>query len=116
MEVQDLEHELSNFKSRGLGLNLDEKMQLEQALHKLHCDIEAEEVLLWGKVQGLKNDYFIAMGLTYTDQYEFMQKKFYWCLSTDYNFLEMPDLNDQHTDFIDHDKSFFTGEPNRKLK
>jgi len=27
-------------------------MQLEQALHKLHSDIEAEEVLFWGKIQG----------------------------------------------------------------
>jgi len=56
------------------------------------------------------------MGLTYTDQYEFMNKKFYWCLSTEFNFMEMPDLNDQHTEFINRDKSFFTGEPNRKLK
>mgnify|MGYP000884085092 CR=1 FL=1 len=65
---------------------------------------------------GIKNDYFIAMGLVYTDQYEFMQKKFYWCLSTEFNFMEMPDLNDQHTEYINRDKSFFTGEPNRKLK
>ena len=28
----------------------------------------------------------------------------------------MPDLNDQHRDFIDRDSTFFTGEPNRKLK
>ena len=30
--------------------------------------------------------------------------------------MELPDLNDQHTEFINRDKSFFTGEPNRKLK
>lgn len=56
------------------------------------------------------------MGLVYSNQYEFMQKKFYWALSTEFNFMEMPDLNDQHTEFINRDKSFFTGEPNRKLK
>lgn len=56
------------------------------------------------------------MGLTYTDQYEFAQKKFYWALSNDYNFMELPELNDQHTEFINRDKSFFTGEPNRNLK
>lgn len=27
----------------------------------------------------------------------------------------MPDLNDQHKEFIDHDTSFFMGEPARKL-
>ena len=31
-------------------------------------------------------------------------------------FKEMPDLNDQHKDYIDRDKSYFTGEPARKLK
>lgn len=30
--------------------------------------------------------------------------------------MELPDLNDQHTEFINRDKSFFTGEPNRNLK
>lgn len=56
------------------------------------------------------------MGLTYTDQYEFAQKKFYWALSNDFNFMELPELNDQHTEFINRDKSFFMGEPNRNLK
>jgi len=56
------------------------------------------------------------MGLVYTGQFEFVQKKFFWCLSNDFRFNEMPDLNDQHSDFIDRDRSFFTGEPNRKLK
>jgi hypothetical protein len=28
----------------------------------------------------------------------------------------MPDLNDQHKDFIDRDKTYFMGEPSRKLK
>jgi len=28
----------------------------------------------------------------------------------------MPDLNDQHSEFINRDTSFFLGEPNRKLK
>ena len=56
------------------------------------------------------------MGLTYSGQFEFPVKKFYWCLSTDFTFGEMPDLNDQHRDYIDRDKSFLTGEPFRKLK
>ena len=115
MEVIDLQDEFSNLRSRGVSLNLDERMQLELALHKLHSEINAEEVMLWGKITGLKNDYFVAMGLTYTDQFEFVQKKFYYCLSNDYNFLELPELNDQHVAFINRDKSFFTGEPNRLL-
>lgn len=52
MEVLDLQAELNNLRSRGVSLNLDEKMQLEIALHKLHQEINAEEVLFWGKIQG----------------------------------------------------------------
>lgn len=52
MEVLDLQSELNNFRSRGLNLNLDEKMQLEIALHNLHKEINAEEVLFWGKITG----------------------------------------------------------------
>ena len=72
MEVIDLQEELSNLRTRGVSLNLDERMQLELALHKLHSEISAEEVLLWGKINGLKNDYYIAMGMTYSEQFEFM--------------------------------------------
>jgi len=67
------------------------------------------------QILGIKNDYYIALGLTYTDQFEFPQKKFFYCLSNDYTFQEMPDLNDQHKEFIDRDCSFFIGEPKRKL-
>jgi len=67
MEVLDLTNELSNLRFRGVNLNLDERMQLELALHKLHGEVSAEELLLWGKVNGIKNDYFIAIGYIYTD-------------------------------------------------
>ena len=56
------------------------------------------------------------MGIIYKDQFEFPTKKFYYCLSNDFSFIEMPDLNDQHKSYIDRDYSFFTGEPQRKLK
>lgn len=56
------------------------------------------------------------MSITYQNYFEFPMKKFYWCLSNDFLFKETPDLNDQHKDYIDRDKSYFTGEPQRKLK
>ena len=55
------------------------------------------------------------MGITYTNQFEFPNKKFFYCLSNDYTFYDLPDLNDQHKEFINRDDSFFTGEPKRKL-
>jgi hypothetical protein len=66
-------------------------------------------------ISGIKNDYYVAVALVYTGQFEFMTKKFYWCLSNDFSFSEMPGLNDAHRAFVDRDNSFFTGEPNKKL-
>jgi len=92
---------------RGVSLNLDEKMQLEMALHQLHTEERFNELLFWGKVTGIKADYYIAMGLTYEGQFEFPNKKFYYCVSSDYTFKEMPDLNDQHKDFVNKESSYF---------
>mmetsp|Transcript_17810 Transcript_17810/g.17039 ORF Transcript_17810/g.17039 Transcript_17810/m.17039 type:complete len:95 (-) Transcript_17810:552-836(-) len=75
----------------------------------------AEELLFWGKITGIQNDYFIALALTYSNQYEFPLKKFYWALSTDFRFQEMPDLNDQHTAAVDLEASPFEGNPKKKV-
>lgn len=56
------------------------------------------------------------MGLTYEGQFEFPNKKFYYCVSSDYTFKEMPDLNDQHKDFVNKESSYFQGDPLFKLK
>lgn len=45
-----------------------------------------EELLFWGRIEALKNDYYIAMGVTYSDKYEFPEKRFYWCTSADFKF------------------------------
>jgi hypothetical protein len=90
-----LDYELSNLNHRGINLNLDEKMQLEMALHSLHTtEKNLDELLLWGKITGLKADYYIAMGVVYQGMFEFPQKKFFWCLSDNFTFQGMPDLND----------------------
>lgn len=64
---------------------------------------------------GLTNDYYIAVALTFTGMYEFPFKKFYWALSTDFNFNEMLDLNDQHKVFIDSITSLIEGNPKKKI-
>lgn len=94
MEVLDLNYELSNLKFRGINLNLDEKMQLEMALHKLHAEINSDELMFWGKITGIKNDYYVAMSITYQNFFEFPNKKFYYAMSNEFYFKEMPDLND----------------------
>ena len=53
-----------------------------------------EELLFWGRIEGIKNDYYIAMGVTYTDKFEVPEKRFYWATSADFKFKPFPTLND----------------------
>ncbi len=47
--------------------------------------------------------------------YEFPTKRFFWALSKDFEFTEMPELNDQHKAAINAENSLFTGNPKKKL-
>lgn len=63
----------------------------------------------------MKNDYYIAMGLQFKNMYEFPVKTFFWALSGEFIFREMPDLTEQHDGYIDSDVSYFQGTPNAVL-
>ena len=90
-------------------------MQLEMALANLQEKVSSDELMFWGKINGMTNDYYIAVAMQYQGQYEFPSKTFYWALSTDFVFKEMPALTDQHNEAIDGDASYFIGEPNKNL-
>jgi len=53
-----------------------------------------EELMFWGRIEGMQSDYYICLGLTYTDKYEFPEKRFYWASSSDFKFNEFAKLND----------------------
>lgn len=76
-------------------------MQLDMAMMNLRGRIESDELHFWGKVTGVANDYYIAVAVTYKGQYEFPSKTFYWCLSTNFNFKELPTLSEQHDSIVD---------------
>jgi len=59
-------------------------MQLDMSLNTLQSRINAEELMFWGKINGIKNDYYIAVAVTYSNNYEFPHKTFYWALSDDF--------------------------------
>ena len=63
MDILDFSEEIKNFRHNGVTLNLDERMQIEMALNTLSAKIETEELVFWGKIEGIKSDYYIAMGL-----------------------------------------------------
>jgi len=105
-----------------LGLYLDlinilsYRMQLEMAMMNLRSKIDSCELHFWGKVAGLTNDYYVCQAVTYKGQYEFPVKNFYWCLSNNFAFKELPTLSEQHDDVIDKDESPFIGDPAKVIE
>jgi len=84
MDIEDLTASLSVLTHNGTCFNIEERFQLEVALQELLNNAGAtdfDELLFWGRISGLKADYYIAMGVCYKDRYEFPEKKFYWCSS-----------------------------------
>jgi radial spoke head protein 9 len=63
-------------------------------------------------VSGVKADYYIAMGVSYS-RFEFPEKTFYWCSqSNNMTFESFPPLNTQHTEALDQfANKLFTGSP-----
>ena len=105
---------MKNLQHNGVCFNPDERVQLEIALNQLlntAAETEFEDLLFWGKLQGLNGDYYIAVGLVYTGRYEFAEKRFYYALSSDFTFRPFPALNDQHKDKYDAIKTMLTGNP-----
>jgi len=95
-------------------------MQLEMALCQLRTTVKADELLFWGKITGLTQDYYIAMAVTFKDMYEFPLKQFYYTRTktAGFAFKEMPTLGlpDVEQDAaVDTAADFFIGDPARLL-
>jgi len=90
-------------------------MQLEMALDTLRVKHECDELMFWGKVTGVTNDYYIAVAVTFKDMYEFPVKTFFWCISSDFTFKQLPSLSDQHDEAINKIEAYFMGEPNKVI-
>jgi len=57
-----------------------------QALLNESRDTDFEELMFWGRVSGLRADYYVAVGVTYAKQYEFPTKTFFFACSGDFVF------------------------------
>jgi radial spoke head protein 9 len=90
---------------------------LEVGLNNLNNSLEeCDELLFWGRIQGLKSDYLIAMAVLYEGKYEFPVKKFYWASTNDFKFEELPETLPQHVEFINKYNDFFSGDPTTILE
>jgi radial spoke head protein 9 len=111
--IRDLSSEFKHLNSVGVSLNLDETMNLELSLIKLHELEDFEEVLFWGKISGVAKDYFIAMTLKYKGSYEFPLKRYFWCTNADWVFSELPNINVNDREHAEAINTVFSGSPDK---
>jgi|TARA_B110000238_G_C15964788_1_gene369060 hypothetical protein len=76
-------------------------MAMQQLLNEA-TGTDFDELLFWGRVSGVKADYYIAIGICYNDRFEFPEKKFYWCSPANNMVFEaFQPMNEQHKDRYD---------------
>ena len=54
------------------------RMKLDLSLLKISETENFDQVNFWGKINGIKLDYYIAVGLYFRGKFEFPTKKFFW--------------------------------------
>lgn len=62
MDSTSIFYSLELVAGTGCTLNLEQKTALQTSLVILKKNYKFQRVLLWGKILGLKEDYFIAQG------------------------------------------------------
>ena len=74
-------------------------------------EIKCDELWFWGKILGLEKDYFICLAVFYEGNFQFPQKKYFFCNSVSYIFTELPEIGqDQIQDALKFN-TYFVGNP-----
>lgn len=63
MESEGLHMNIDYVGSSGIILSTEQKAALQSSLVILRSNYKFERVLFWGKILGVKNDYFIVQGV-----------------------------------------------------
>ncbi|KJP87192.1 hypothetical protein AK88_03108 [Plasmodium fragile] len=109
IELKNLDFHLENLGESNRCFNDEEKLGLLYGMTNLEEKIN-KEIYLWGKIEGIQNDYYIVYYLN-NDKF-FPKKKFYYC-NDDYEFREVTKGNDKLIEKVENKTPFtlFTGVP-----
>ncbi len=99
----------------GVCLSIDEILKLQTVLDQLRKDIQAEEILFWGKIMGAEKNYYISEALYYKG-HKFPKRKFYFCSSSSFSFSELPEIQKHHINEFKNFNTYFIGNPDIILK
>jgi len=105
---------IDKLNSSGLCLSVEEKAGLEIAMVQRTNDEGFSQLYFWGKIQGTGEDYLICYGLL--PSYDYPQKKFYFCTSSNYVLQQMPVIDAETTEKAEAVEGMFSGEPDKPLE
>ncbi|CRH02587.1 conserved Plasmodium protein, unknown function [Plasmodium relictum] len=110
INLKNLDFHLENLCESNRCFNDEEKLGLLFGMTNLEDKIK-KEIYLWGKIEGIQNDYYITYYFNY-DNF-FPKKNFYYC-NNDYEFHEIKKGNDSLIKKIEKKAPFtlFNGLPN----
>ncbi|VWU52458.1 conserved protein, unknown function [Hepatocystis sp. ex Piliocolobus tephrosceles] len=110
ISLRNLDFHLNNLCESNRCLSDEERLGLMYGMTSLEEKVN-KEIYLWGKIEGIQNDYYITYFFNQTKL--FPKKMFYYC-TDNYEFKEVVKGNDTLIEKIDKNMSFslFNGVPN----
>ena len=69
MNIHNLKSEFIFVNQLGITINVEERLKLEIILFKLLQNTSMDQIKFWGKIDGIKKDYYIAVGIQFKSQY-----------------------------------------------
>lgn len=116
MEIFDLEQGMKSIAPSGHVMNCQEMTCIQAGLNIVKCQHGFKEIYFWGKVFGLKNDYYIAYGLRETD-FEFPSKMFFFA-GDKFEFKAMEQLTEELANRVIElcVERPFSGEPQQSIE
>ena len=115
MEISRIGEDIKFLNQLGFTIPLEERMKLNFALLKIYENEGVESVYFWGKIEGIKSDYFIAVTYQKKGVFEFPTKRFFWS-DNEFNFQEMPPFNLEYKEKVNtFNKQLFSGQASKLL-
>ncbi len=114
MNIYNIKRDIEAANQLCETLDIDERVKLNIGLQELCDSSKFDQILFWGRIRGVSEDYYIALGLVFKDQFEFPAKKFFFA-GKDFKFKELPPIISQFKDLVEDFNGNFDGNPEKVL-
>lgn len=107
MNTSNFKENLNYISYCGVSLSLEEAALLESSLIALKSDNKFKETFFWGRINGTKNDYYIAFGY---QKNCLTGSKFFYSVNCTGNWILMPDVSPDNDRLCLLNQNLFQGD------